>query len=384
MNVIAANAEHDREEILIVAPIGQDAALLRAALAREGLAAATYGGIEALCERMRGEAGAILVAEEALSAPEIERLRHALAAQEPWSDIPIIVMTGNGEATLSSLRVLRAFAPSGAVTLLERPFRAITLVSTLQVALRARKRQYQVRELLELQIQATRIRDEFISIASHELKTPLTSLKLQTQLNKRVQARDPGAFSPLVSRLIDGTDSQVDRLTRLVEDMLDVSRIHSGKLLMEKSRFDLAELVADVVPNFSAQLAAAGCALVIERSGPVIGTWDRYRIEQVLNNLLTNAIRYAPGAPIEISVARDDARGIARLRVRDHGPGIAPADHERIFARFERAVVGRGISGLGLGLYICRQIVASHAGTIRVESDVGRGAGFVIELKLAP
>jgi signal transduction histidine kinase len=381
MDSLAPKLSPSQQEILIVAPTGQDATLLANALRRESMFAEIYPDLERACARLREEAGVILVAEEALTESGISALRELLGRQEPWSDIPVVVMTGGGAPTLTSLRILKAFASSGSVTLLERPFRSITLISTLQVALRARRRQYQVRELLEMALQATRLRDEFISIASHELKTPLTSLKLQTQLNKRHQAKDPAAFSEKVTRLIHVTDTQVDRLTRLVEDMLDISRISTGKLVMQKSEFDLADLAREVVDRFMPQLKSAGCDAEVRAPAPVPGRWDRYRLEQVLNNLITNAIRYAPGKPIEIEVLLDGPR--ARLTVADRGKGIDPANRERIFQRFERAVDSGNISGLGLGLYICRQIVETHGGTIRVESELGLGSRFVVEVPVA-
>jgi signal transduction histidine kinase len=371
------------QQVLILAPTGQDAALITKTLEKEKLESEIYRTIEELTNRLKKDAGAILIAEEALSISGISLLNRVLDAQEPWSDIPIIVMTSGGNTTLASLQIIKEFTPSGNITLLERPFRPITLISSLQVALRARRRQYQVRDLLEFQIQATRIRDEFISIASHELKTPLTSLKLQTQINQRLLKRgDPAALSEYrVSKLVETTGTSVDRLSRLVEDMLDVSRIHSGKMHIQKSEFDLSGLVQNVVDHFMPQLAEVGSEARLSLQPEVIGCWDRFRIEQVVNNLLTNAIRYSPAQPIEITVSKTAER--ACLVVQDHGIGIAKENQERIFQRFERAVLSENISGLGLGLYICREIVLSHGGTIGVQSELGAGARFTVELPLS-
>jgi signal transduction histidine kinase len=229
---------------------------------------------------------------------------------------------------------------------------------------------------------AVKARDEFLSLASHELKTPLTSLMLQTQLLQRRQERS-GALPPeSIKRVLEQTVRQTERLARLVNDMLDISRLAAGKLALETETFDLAELASDVVSKLGPQLSEAQCEVSVRAPEPVVGTWDRYRLEQVLTNFLTNAARYAAGKPVEVSVHRLELR--AELRVRDHGRGIAPEDQERIFRKFERAVIGREVGGLGLGLFIVREIVEMHGGTVRVESEVGKGAAFTMALPLHP
>jgi signal transduction histidine kinase len=225
---------------------------------------------------------------------------------------------------------------------------------------------------------AVQLRDEFISIASHELNTPLTTLKLQLELLLRRAPLPDGAPAP--ARTAELLHRQVDRLTQLVGQLLDVSRIGAGRLELESQDVDLVELVRDVAAHFSApgvpeiRLSLPGSA--------VVGRWDRMRIEQVVTNLISNAIKYGGGKPLSVELGAADGR--ARLAVRDEGEGIARADHERIFGRFERATAPGGIPGLGLGLYIARENVAAHGGTIRVESEPGQGATFIVELPLAP
>ncbi len=183
--------------------------------------------------------------------------------------------------------------------------------------------------------------------------------------------------------MLDQTARQTQRLARLVNDMLDISRLSAGKLALETETFNLAELASDVVGKLGPQLSEARCEVSVSAAEPVVGTWDRYRLEQVLTNLLTNAARYASGKPVEVLVRRIDQR--AELRVHDNGPGIAPEDQERIFRKFERAVGSRGeVSGLGLGLFIVREIVEMHGGTVRVESEPGQGAAFTVALPLHP
>ena len=230
---------------------------------------------------------------------------------------------------------------------------------------------------------AVRARDEFLSIASHELKTPITTLKLHTELNRRKVLESDRAYLDRESilGLLETTSRQVDRLQRLADDLLDITRIASGKLDIRREKVDLGLLAREVLERFSAQLRTAGCEYSVRRENGVIGLWDRYRIEQVLINLITNAIKYGANSPIEVAVGR--RQRLARLSVRDHGMGIAPDDMNRIFHRFERAAAAKQVGGLGLGLYICRQIVEAHGGSISVESNVGKGSLFIVDLPVA-
>lgn len=230
--------------------------------------------------------------------------------------------------------------------------------------------------------QAVHARDEFLSIASHELKTPLTTLKLQTQLRQNALAtgnRDLFAEERL-KPMFAGDARQIDRLSRLIDDMLDIARISTGRLTIHREPVEACGMVEEVLGRHRAQLEKAGCQVTLQTCKSVVGNWDRLRIEQVVANLLTNAMKYGQGKPIEITVAKH--ADTARLRVRDHGMGISPANHERIFQRYERAVSANEISGLGLGLYITKQIVEMHGGSISVESELGKGATFTVELPL--
>lgn len=222
---------------------------------------------------------------------------------------------------------------------------------------------------------AVGVRDEFLSIASHELRTPLTALQLQLQgLRRSAKLAAPD------SAKLEAAVRQVQRLGRLVEGLLDVSRISVGQLQLVPERCTLKEVVLDVVERMQDKAAAEHCELRLALEDLPAGGWDRMRIEQVLVNLLTNAIKYAPGRPIDVSLRVQGE--LATLRVDDHGKGIAPEDLERIFGRFERATELRTHGGLGLGLYIARQIVLAHGGRIFAESTPGAGASFIVELPL--
>lgn len=257
------------------------------------------------------------------------------------------------------------------------------------IELTRKSEQERLRLLDELEQERTKLkealdaRDEFLSIASHELKTPLTSLLLQVQMRRRrVERNQADAFTlPSIAAMLDSDQRQIERLDRLVDDMLDVSRINSGRLRIELEEFDLAALVREVVERYASETEKARVSISIPGAcEPLVGRLDRLRIQQVLENLLTNALKYGDRTPVHVSLDRISDR--VELRVRDSGRGIAKPDHERIFHRFERATRGSDKSGLGLGLYIVRNIVELHAGTVRVESEPGKGSTFIVELPL--
>jgi signal transduction histidine kinase len=223
---------------------------------------------------------------------------------------------------------------------------------------------------------AVRMRDDFMSIVSHEVRTPLNGLILETQLRKLHLAKgNAAAFSmDKMQAMVERDERQIQSLIRLIEDMLDVSRIRTGKLSIRTSAFDLAELVGNLLESFSAQIAAAESSVTYTAEEPVIGVWDEFRIEQVVANLLTNALRYGARKPIEVRVYA--VAGQARVEVRDQGIGISPENQRRIFQQFERVAANHAIHGLGLGLFISDQIVAAHGGEIVVESEEGNGSMF--------
>lgn len=224
-------------------------------------------------------------------------------------------------------------------------------------------------------------RDQFLSIASHELKTPLTSLKLQAQLTLRSLQLGKEISNERQIAMAHQTSDLVGRLTRLIDDMLDVSRIKTGKLQLDKSEQELGNIVREVVLRMNLLFEAAKLKLPsIDAPEKLIGDWDRFRLEQVIGNLLTNAIRYGKGRPIEIKLRRNDDKAL--LTVTDHGYGIAKKDLTRIFGRFERAINSSEVSGLGLGLFISKEIVETQQGRIWVESEIDKGSTFFIELPL--
>jgi signal transduction histidine kinase len=232
------------------------------------------------------------------------------------------------------------------------------------------------RQLAEAARAAVHARDEFLSIASHELRTPLMTLHLRLASLSEVLPAEKCGTAPRA--MLDSAVRQADRLMGLVDGLLDVSRITSGRMTLQLDQFDLCDAVSEVADHFQEAANKAGVRIAVATHGPIVGAWDRLRIEQILSNLVGNAIKYAPQTPVEIDARRTG--GSATVTVRDHGGGIAPEDVERVFGQFERAVTARHLGGLGMGLYIARQIAIAHGGTIHVDSTPGEGAAFVLEL----
>jgi PAS domain S-box-containing protein len=229
---------------------------------------------------------------------------------------------------------------------------------------------------------AIRTRDEFISICSHELKTPITSLKLQFQMAERqLKTKDPRVFAEdYVKKRIIMVNRQLKRMSDLIDEMLDASWIRTGGLNLKTEEVALDSLVHEVTNRFLEQYYIVGTLVERNIESPVKVRCDPYRIEQVVSNLITNSIKYAAGKPVLITLHTQDQKVL--IKVKDQGMGIAKQDLHRIFHQFERAVTANSISGLGLGLYISKQIVEAHRGKIWVESEPEKGSTFVVELPL--
>jgi signal transduction histidine kinase len=275
--------------------------------------------------------------------------------------------------------------PAEGYTRLQDPETQRREISRLQRQAHALEAEARQRQAVEGDLRrALQQRDEFLSMAGHELKTPLTAVRLMAHsLVGLSESRSDRQFQDRAAKAARA----VDRLAKLVDDLLDVKQMQAGSLQLSPQPVDLGRLVADVAESLREPLALARCELNLTAGQPVIGWWDAARIEQVIVNLLSNAMKYGGGQPIEVTVdwasSGSGGEAQARLTVRDHGVGIASSDQERIFERFERASPSDRVWGLGLGLWIVKQIVQAHRGTIAVASSAGRGAAFVVTLPLA-
>jgi PAS domain S-box-containing protein len=226
---------------------------------------------------------------------------------------------------------------------------------------------------------AVALRDEFVSIASHELRTPLSALTLQIGNLQRLASDD--SEGPIATKLQKAAN-QTRRLARLIDQLMDISRINAGHMALEIESCDLSNVVRESAERFAEEASRAGSELQLKLGSEVIGKWDGFRIEQVVTNLLSNAIKYGGGKPIEVELEANDE--YVRLHVRDHGIGIPADDMQRIFQRFERSSAPGRHTGLGLGLYISDQIVKAHGGRLRVESRTDEGSTFIVELRRDP
>jgi signal transduction histidine kinase len=229
--------------------------------------------------------------------------------------------------------------------------------------------------------EALRLRDDFISIASHELKTPITSLKLKMDVLKSgLKDVHFGPDTEEILKIVNSSDRNLDRLSNLVDDLLDISQIESGNLKLELKKVNLSNLISDVVENFRPQMIEENCVVELELEDNVVGLWNKYRLEQILTNLLINSIKYGAGKTVKVSLYRKDNWAV--FSVKDHGIGISIKNQLRIFERFERVNTSHNIKGIGFGLYICKQIVDQHKGRIEVESKLGEGATFLVSLPI--
>ncbi|SDU96097.1 hybrid sensor histidine kinase/response regulator [Pseudomonas mucidolens] len=326
-------------------------------------------------------------------------LAEMMRGTEKTKNIPIVFVSAAGRELNYAFKGYE----SGAVDFLHKPLDIHAVKSKVNVFVEL----YRQREAMKLQVealeqsrreqetlltrlqatqaqleQAVRMRDDFMSIVAHEVRTPLNGLILETQLRKMHLARDNASAFTLdkMRAMVDRDERQIQSLTRLIEDMLDVSRIRTGKLSIRPTRFDLSLLVRNLLENFAPQVAAAGSSIDLLAEQPVVGNWDEFRIEQVVSNLLTNALRYGAKSPVDVRVYAE--HGEARIEVRDRGIGISEENQKRIFQQFERVSASHAVAGLGLGLFISEQIIAAHGGTIEVESRVGEGALFRVCLPL--
>jgi signal transduction histidine kinase len=359
------------ERVVILAPIGRDGPLAAAALRDGGFACHVCHDIEELCVEVERGAGAAMLTEEALSRHAVSCLRDVLARQPRWSDFPLIVFTSHPFADINA-QPTEVFADLANVTLLERPVRVRTMISAARSALRARKRQYEVRDLVAQLHGRIEERDQFLAMLGHELRNPLAAITLAIG-SLRLDAHD--ITHEILIR-------QTKHLKQLVDDLLEIGRITSGKIILHSGEVDLSDVVEHCVESMRARASAHRLKLTLHRGGDTWVDGDVVRLEQVVNNLLSNAIKYTPaGGTVDAFVGRTGSDAV--IRVKDSGRGIAPDLLGRIFDLFMQAdvTVDRSEGGLGIGLTLVRKLAELHGGSVQAFSEGrGRGCEFTVRI----
>ena len=320
-------------------------------------------------------------------------LAELMRGTERTRNVPIVFVSAAGKELNYAFKGYE----TGAVDFLYKPLDIAAVKSKVNVFVALCQQRNEVkRQVAELEesrraLRATqaqlehslKMRDDFMSMVAHELRTPLNTLFLETQLRSmQLDKGNLAAFNEdLLRKMVARDGRQIQSMIRLINDMVDVSRIRSGKLSIRPAQTELAGLLARIVSDLAQRTEAAGGTIELDAAGPVQGVWDEFRVEQIIINLLTNALRYGGSKPVRISLTAQDGR--ATIEVRDQGVGIAPEDQLRIFNPFERAGTKDVREGLGLGLYIARQLAESHDGTLEVDSVPDQGAAFRLTLPLA-
>ncbi|MBA3766246.1 MAG: HAMP domain-containing histidine kinase, partial [Acidobacteria bacterium] len=324
------NSDGPDGRVLLLAPTGRDAPLLDQILGEAGVVTEACEGIDEFCRKLSDGAGAAFITEEALTPFAVECLVEALNGQPPWSDLPLVVLTSGGGSAPANLGVLKALGEAGNVTLIERPTRVITLVSALQAALRARRRQYEVRdhlleqkraqeeraELLKEAEAANRTKDEFLATMSHELRTPMTAILGWAHLLRTSRFNEED-----MARALETVERNARAQTKLIDDLLDISRIITGKLRLDVRLVDITSIIEAAVDATRPTAEARAIrlqAIIDPQAGPVSGDADR--LQQIIWNLLTNAIKFTPkGGRVQVRLERINSH--LEITVSDTGRG---------------------------------------------------------------
>jgi signal transduction histidine kinase/ActR/RegA family two-component response regulator len=384
--VVPERPDPSREErVLVLAPVGRDAELTVAVLNRAGIGSHVTPSPADLAREIGRGVGLALVTAEALTPAAIDTLAQALAEQPPWSDLPILAFTSSNADEGAGAGLLDRLQPLGNVSLVDRPIRGSTLISMLRAALRARRRQYQLRDLLDRLGAGVRQRDEFLAMLGHELRNPLAALSTALHVIDHLEQAPAADGAEVAARQKAVVRRQVQVLGRLVDDLLEVSRVTSGKLVLQRGRVDLGELARRSAEALRPMARSARVELHVDSpAARVYVDGDSTRLEQVVVNLLTNAVKYTPaGGKIELTVKPDVEQ--ARLSVRDTGVGMGADLLPNVFDLFRQAdhTLHRSRGGLGIGLTLVRSIVEMHGGTVLARSaGLGRGSELVVILPM--
>jgi len=364
--------------VYVLAPTANDSAVAVDVLRSAGIAAAACTEIETLCERIIAGCGAVIISEEALTTATSEMLQEILDKQEPWSDLPIILLT-----SADVVRATEIFSRSGNISLLERPFSRLTLIRSTQVALRARAKQYEVYTLMQaLQKskdeaeRANLAKSQFLANMSHEIRTPIGAIMGFIDLIKNSNELRQENFDYM--RIIDRNSQQ---LLRLIDDILDLSKVEAGKMIIEQLPFQFSDFLADFISNMRFKAAEKGLQFRAEVKRPIpdLIISDPVRLRQILSNVVGNAIKFTDQGSVELHI--DFENPTLRFTVSDTGIGLSPAQAAKLFQPFAQAdsSTTRKFGGTGLGLVLSRKLAQALNGSLElVSSSPGFGSTFSI------
>lgn len=367
------------DRILVLAPLTGDTVLADRILSEAGFTTVSCHDIHDLCNQLQEGAGAAIITEEALPKTQLDKLLETLDQQPPWSSLPLIILTQKSKPKALALRTLVPVNALRNASYLERPVRIMTLISTVQAALAARRQQYEVQHLLEQLEESVDRRDEFLAMLGHELRNPLAAISNAISVLKRLNVDHHPLF--LTTRNI--LERQMQHLSCLLNDLLDVSRVTQGKISLRLENVDLAAVISNALQGVRPLVEQRGHKLQVQLpSQPIYLKGDPTRLAQLLSNLLSNAAKYTePGGSINLSTAQIADQ--IEIRVQDTGVGMTPELITRIFDLFAQAErsLDRSQGGLGVGLTVARRLVELHGGTIEATSPgPGCGSEFIVRL----
>jgi two-component system, sensor histidine kinase len=363
------------ERVLLLPPTPRDAQLSLAILAEANLTGHVCGTLEELCGEIENGAGVVLLTAVTLGATDPQPLVEAIERQPPWSDLPIVLLSPIGADSPTAVWAMEVL---GNVTVLEQPVRVLTLISALRTAIKARLRQYELRDRMQALRQSDKQKDEFLATLSHELRNPLAPIR-----NALHVLRLAGADEQTRARVLDTMERQTGNVIRLVDDLLELSRINEGRVTLRKERIKLRTILRSALETSAPVVETAGHELIVEEPAePVLLFADPVRLVQVVANLLNNAAKYTErGGRVVLSARAEGPYAV--ISVRDNGIGI-PADMlDRIFEMFVQVDTSleRSRHGLGIGLTLVKRLVELHGGRVEARS-AGRGQGSEFTIRL--
>ena len=361
--------------VLLLPPTARDAELSLEILHEAGLEGHRCSSIDELCREIEAGAGAVLLADIAVGETDPQLLVDTIQGQPPWSDLPIVLLSPLGADSPTAVWAMEVL---GNVTVLEQPVRILTLVSALRTAIKARLRQYELRDRMQALRRSDKQKDEFLATLSHELRNPLAPIRNALHI-----LRLAGADEQTRARVVDTMERQTANVIRLVDDLLELSRINEGRIELRKERVKLQAVLRSALETSAPLVEAAGHELVVhEPDEPILLHADPVRLIQVIANLLNNAAKYSErGGKVVLTARTEDSMAV--ISVRDNGIGIPAEMLDRIFEMFVQVDTSleRTRQGMGIGLTLVKRLVELHGGEVQARSEGrGRGSEFIVRL----